>query len=150
MTEQPRNWDKELADIDRAMAKQPGSPAGIPVAGGPPPRRRFVALAWFWAVLAIVLAVALLVWPYDKSCGLRLIFFLGAALLAGLMGVLGAFAGWSHRQGLALVLSLLVILWAGLMAAREILPRAGYAKAAREWTCPPPPPVPNPAPSPAQ
>jgi hypothetical protein len=66
------------------------------------------------------------------------------------MGVLGAFAGWSHRQGLALVLSLLVILWAGLMAAREILPRAGYAKAAREWTCPPPPPVPNPAPSPAQ
>jgi hypothetical protein len=149
MTEQPRNWDKELADVDRAIAKQQGPPAVPPAAGTPPPGRRFVALAWFWAVLAIVLAVALIAWPYDKSCGLRLIFFLGAALVALVMGVLGAITSWRHRQGVPLFLSLLVVLWAGVMGAREILPRAGYAKQALEWTCPQTPPVANPAPVPS-
>jgi hypothetical protein len=153
MTEQPRDWDKELANIDRAMAKQtPPVRSGpeVPVPT-PAPQRRFVALAWFWALVATVLAVALLVWPYDKACGIRLIFFLGAAVLALVLGVVGAFASWAHRQGLAMLLSLLVILWAGVMAAREILPRAGYAKRAMEWTCPAPAPAPTPAPqSPAQ
>jgi hypothetical protein len=148
MTEQPRDWDKELANIDRAIAKQSGPPTGVPT-GAPtptPPRRRFVALAWFWTAVATILAVALVLWPYDKSCGIRLIFFLGAAVLAVVMGVLGAFTSWAHRQGLAMLLSLLVILWAGVMAAREILPRAGYAKQALEWTCPPAPPAAAPAP----
>ena len=153
MTEQPRDWDKELANIDRAIAKQP-SPGGAPVAVATPgPRRRFVALTWFWTAIATILAVALVLWPYDKSCGIRLIFFLGAAVLAVVLGALGAFSSWAHRQGLAMVLSLLVILWAGVMAAREILPRAGYAKRALEWTCPSAPPAPVPAPvpqSPAQ
>lgn len=153
MTEPPRDWDKELANIDKAMAKQPATAAaGTPVAAGPAaPLRRFAALAWFWAVVAIVLAVALLVWPYDRSCGIRLIFFLGAAVLALVLGVLGAFSSWAHRQGLAMLLSLLVIVWAGVMAAREVLPRAGYAKQALEWTCPSTPPPAAPAPqSPVQ
>ena len=152
MTEQPRDWDKELANIDRAIGKQPAAPVTPPVATTPSvPQRRFVALAWFWTIVAIVLAVALLVWPYDRSCGIRLIFFLGAALLALVMGVLGAFSSWANRQGLAMLLSLLVMIWASVMAAREILPRAGYAKQAMEWTCPSAPPLPAPAPqSPAQ
>jgi hypothetical protein len=149
MTEQPpRDWDKELAEIDRTIAKQP-PPVSTPIAGTPAPQRRFVALAWFWALLSILLAVALLVWPYDKSCGLRLIFFLGASVLALLAGILGAFTSWAHRQGTALLLSLIVILWAGIMATREILPRVGYAREALQWTCPPPPPpAPNPTPQP--
>jgi hypothetical protein len=152
MTEQPRDWDKELAHIDRAIAKQSSPPAATPVGvPAPVPRRRFVALAWFWTLVAAVLAIALILWPYDKSCGIRLIFFLGAAVLALVMGVLGAFTSWAHRQGLAMVLSLLVILWAGVMAAREILPRAGYAKRALDWTCPAAPPPASPAPqAPAQ
>jgi hypothetical protein len=154
MTEQPRDWDKELANIDRAIEKQsPPARAGgaVPVPTPTPPSRRFVALAWFWALVATVLAVALVLWPYDKTCGIRLIFFLGAAVLALVLGVLGAFTSWVHRQGLAMVLSILVVAWAGVMAAREILPRAGYAKQAMEWTCPTPVPAPSPAPqSPAQ
>lgn len=150
MTEQPRDWDKELANIDRAIARQPGSPAPAPKGGSPvAPQRRFVALAWFWTLLSILLAVALIVWPYDRTCGIRLIFFIGAAVLALLMGVLGAFTSWAHRQGVAMLLSLLVILWAGIMVAREILPRAGYAKDALEWTCPPAPPVQNPTTQPS-
>jgi hypothetical protein len=151
MTEQPRDWDRELANVDRAIAKQP--PAGTPPThgGGPPPPvgRRFVALTWFWTGLAILLAVALLVWPYDRNCGIRLIFFMGAGGLALLAGVLGALASWAHRRGLAHLLSLLAIVWSAVMVLREVLPRAGYAKEARDWTCPPPPPVPNPAPPPS-
>jgi hypothetical protein len=153
MTDQPRDWDKELANIDRAMAKQGAAPggAGTPVAVTAP-RRRLVALAWFWTVLGLVLGVALLLWPYDKNCGIRLIFFLGAALLAVIMAVLGAFASWAHRQGAAMLLSLIVIVWAGIMAAREILPRAGYARESRGWTCPAPAPAsaPTSAPTPQQ
>lgn len=145
MTEQPRDWDKELADIDRAITKQPASqpPAGSAT------RRRFVALTWFWTGLAIVLAVALAVWPYDKNCGLRLIFFLGAGGIALLAGILGALASWSHSRALAHLISLLVIVWSGVMVVREILPRVGYTRESRDWTCPPPPPVPNPAPQPS-
>jgi hypothetical protein len=153
MTEQPRNWDKELADIDKVIAKQPApAPAPAPGAGAgkpsTPARRRFVALAWFWTGLAIILAVALPLWPNDKSCGLRLVFYLGAAGIGMLMGVLGALASWSYRRGLAFVLSLVAILWAGVMATREILPRVGYAKQELHWTCPEEPPATAPAPAP--
>ena len=147
MTEPPRNWDKELAEVDRAIAKQ--QPASAPVPAGrtvPPAQRRFVALTWFWTGLAVVLAVALGVWPYDKNCGLRLIFFLGAGGIALMAGLLGALAAWANRRGLAHLISLLVIGWASVMVLREILPRAGYAKEARGWTCPPAPPAPTPAP----
>ena len=81
--------------------------------------------------------------------GRRLVFFIGAGGLALLAGVVGALNSWANRRGLAHLLSLLVIVWAGVMVVREILPRTGYTKEHRDWTCPPPPPVPNPAP-PAQ
>jgi hypothetical protein len=149
MTEQPRNWDKELADIDKVIAKQPApGPAGTPGKAATPPRRRFVALTWFWTALALVLAVALPLWPNDKSCGLRLVFYLGAAGIALLMGVLGALASWSYRRGLAHLLSLLAIVWAGIMATREILPRTGYAKQELHWSCPEESPATAPAPAP--
>ncbi|MBA3498323.1 MAG: hypothetical protein H0T86_14570 [Gemmatimonadales bacterium] len=149
MSEQPRDWDREMADIDRAMAKQGGAPvsptsppAGIPgrAAGPvapplPPARRRSVALTWFWVVLAVVLAAALPLWPYQRACGLELFFFLGAAAVTALIALLGAVASWSNRRGFAHVLSLLVVLWAGALALREVLPRVGYARASLAWMC---------------
>jgi hypothetical protein len=150
MTEEPRNWDKELGDIDRAIGRQPVQPPA-PVPGAKPltpTRRRFVALTWFWTALAIVLAVGLAIWPYDKLCGIRLIFFLFAASLALLMGVLGALASWSYRRGLAFVLSLAVIAWTAVVVAREVLPRVGYAREELSWTCPEEPPTAAPAPAP--
>ena len=96
MTEQPRDWDKELADIDRVIGKQgTPPPGGAPVAA--PARRHAVAhsanacrrrvrdragsvaMTWFWVGLAVLLAAALPLWPYEKTCGLQLFFYLGAA-----------------------------------------------------------------------
>ena len=151
MTEEPRNWDKELADIDKVIAKQPAPapvPTGTPGKPAGPSQRRFVALAWFWTTLAVLLAIALPLWPNDKSCGLSLVFYLGAAGIALLMGVLGALASWSYRRGLAHLLSLLAIAWAGVMAAREVLPRTGYARQELRWTCPKEAPAAAPTPVP--
>jgi hypothetical protein len=103
--------------------------------GAAPVRRRSVALTWFWVGLALALGTALAIWPYQRACGLQLFFYLGAAGITGLVGLLGALASWSHRRGFAHVVSLLVILWSGVVALRETLPRVGYAKTSRTWTC---------------
>jgi hypothetical protein len=158
MSDQPRDWDRELADIDRVMAKQGGAPAGggtpapaprgsLP-AGPAPIRRRSVAVTWFWVALAVALGVALLIWPYQYACGLQLFFFLGAAGVTLIAGVLGALNSWAHRRGFAHLLSLLVMLWAGIVAVRETLPRVGYAKTARTWTCEATPAAPAPSAAP--
>jgi hypothetical protein len=149
MTEQPRDWDREMADIDKAIAKQQPATGGPVRPGSPPvtPQKRFIALTWFWTGIAVLLAVALVLWPFDRNCGIRLIFFIGAGGLALLAGVVGSWNGWASRSGLAHFLSLLVIVFAGVMLMREILPRTGYSKEARDWTCPQRPPVPNPAPA---
>ncbi len=153
MTEQPRDWDKELADIDRVIEKQGATaPRGAPPAppsGGttsPAPRtpalrepavaRGSVAMTWFWMALAVLLAAALPLWPYGKGCGLELFFYLGAAALALLAGAAGAINSWRSRRGLAHVISLLVVVFAGVMAAREVLPRIGYAARSETWFCP--------------
>jgi hypothetical protein len=160
MTERPRDWDKELSDIDRVIEKRgptapQGAPPALPPAGttSPAPRapapaeaalaRGSVAMTWFWMALAVLLAAALPLWPYGKGCGLQLFFYLGAAGLALLAGAAGAINSWRSRRGLAHVISLLVVVFAGVMAAREVLPRIGYAAEAETWLCPS---VPEPAP----
>ncbi len=128
-----------------------GAGDGVPIApSAHPVRKRSVALTWFWVALAVALGVALAVWPYQRACGLQLSFFLGAAAVTGIIALLGALASWSHRRGFAHVLSLLVILWAGFVAVREVLPRVGYARVSRTWMCEAAPPVTAPAaPAPA-
>ena len=158
MSEQPRDWNRELADIDRVIAKQgsapqggaplpapaPGSRAQVPGVAAPV-RRRSVALTWFWVLLALALAAALALWPYQRSCGLQLIFFLGAAGVTALIALLGALASWAHRRGFAHVVSLLVIVWVAAIALREVLPRVGYAKTNLPWMCGAAPAGPPPA-----
>jgi hypothetical protein len=142
MNQPPRDWDKELADIDRAIEKQePAGPAARPLPAGSAPAapvpvaKRSVALTWFWTALALALAIALPLWPYERACGLRLAFFLGATAITLLAGFLGALASWANRRGFAHVLSLVVLAWALAVAASEVLPRIGYAREASTWLC---------------
>jgi hypothetical protein len=74
-------------------------------------------------------------WPYQRTCGLQTIFFLGATGITAIVGGLAAVSSWANRRGLAHLLSLLVIAWAAAVAASEVLPRVGYAREARTWTC---------------
>jgi hypothetical protein len=48
-----------------------------------------------------------------------------AALMAA--GLWSGVWTWRHRSGKAHLLSLLIILWGGTLAALEVLPRLGYA-----------------------
>lgn len=160
--DQPRDWDRELAAIDKVMEQQrpgspppptalpPGSVGRVPVATpAPGPGRGSVVRTWFWTVLALALGIGLAVWPYPKACGLQLFFFLGAAAVTVIAGVVGALASWAHRRGVAHLICLLVVLWAGVVGASEALPRSGYARESRPWLCPAQPAAPAPGTAPA-
>jgi hypothetical protein len=156
MNQPPRDWDKELADIDRAIEKQgPAAPVTRSLPAGTTPAtpgtvaKRSVALTWFWTGLALALAVALPLWPYERGCGLRLAFFLGATAITLLAGFLGALASWANRRGFAHLLSLVVLVWGLVVAASEVLPRVGYSREARTWLCAESGPAPSSAPAPA-
>jgi hypothetical protein len=157
----PRDWDRELAAIDKVIDQQragapppptalpPGSIPRAPAATpGPTPGRGSVARTWFWTVLALALGIGLAVWPYPKACGLQLFFFLGATAVTIVAGLVGALASWAHRRGVAHLLCLLVLLWAGVVVASEALPRSGYARESRRWLCPAAP-APGTAPAPS-
>ncbi len=161
--DQPRDWDRELAAIDKVIDKQkagspppptalpPGTVQRVPPVTPPPAAGRgSVARTWFWTVLALALGIGLAVWPYPKACGLQLFFFLGATTVTVVAGVVGALASWAHRRGVAHLLCLLVLLWAGVVGASEALPRSGYARESRPWLCPAEPAAPAPrAPAPS-
>jgi len=149
MSDQPRDWDRELAAIDKVIARQPaggavgaggglqpaagggGVPGGRAVGGG-----RWGTLAtWLRVLLGLGLAVAITQWPYPSACGLNLFVYLGAIATVAVAGLWSAVSSWRRRLGLAHLISLLVLGWGLVLAAREILPRTGYAREVRAWTC---------------
>ena len=147
MPEQPRNWDKELADIDKVIAKSPapaaagrGSPPAVQGGGGrmaaPVSGGRFpVFTTWLRVGLGLLLAVAITQWPYHNACGFNLAVYLGAIATVVEAGAWSSITSWQRRLGFAHFLSLLVLLWGLVLTAREVLPRVGYARHARTWSC---------------
>jgi hypothetical protein len=157
--DKPRDWDKELAEVDRLLAKLPhadptlgrgakGPPPKSPGAGAPghaavlgpavsSPRDRLGV--WVRVGLALLLGLAMTQWPYSHACGLRLGFYLvgvGAVIAGAVWGALGS---WRHRMGPAHGLSIGVLVWGLALLAGEVLPRTGYARTAAAWFCPEPP-----------
>ena len=149
MSQPPRDWDKELAKIDRAMAGMPATPpapagapaprsAAAPAARAAPPATvggRARAATWFRVLLTVALAVGLPLWPYAHACGSGLWLYLAAVSVTGLSAVWAAFSAWRRRQGFAHLLALLALGWVAVLGAREVLPRTGYAKTVAAWTC---------------
>ncbi|MEO8634218.1 MAG: hypothetical protein ABI587_02970 [Gemmatimonadales bacterium] len=147
MSDQPRNWDKEMADIDRLMANPSAQPPvksgglAAPVArGGTFPvatgGRMTTFTTWLRVLLGVGLAVGMTQWPYPTACGFNLAVYLGAISTVVVAGLWSSVTSWQRRLGLAHVLSMLVLLWGLVLSAREILPRIGYARHARVWNCP--------------
>ncbi|MHB1222659.1 MAG: hypothetical protein ACYC2G_01225 [Gemmatimonadaceae bacterium] len=160
-----RDWEKELAAIDRQIASVPdtppgavpdagqhagmvprstppaasagGAPLGMPVVRSPSPGRRW--MLYVRLVVALALAVGIVFWPYGTRCGLELGGYLAGVGLIAIGGLWSAVWSWRHRAGKSHVLSLLILLWALGLAAWQTLPRVGLAVPTMErpavWAC---------------
>jgi hypothetical protein len=139
-----RDWDKELADIDKVIARTPAGPGPVPATQGKaapalaaaPVGRKAALATWLRVLLGALLAVGMTQWPYSHGCGISLYLYLGAAAAVVVAGLWSSISSWRRRMGLAHSLALGVTLWGMVLLAREILPRTGYAKQALHWTCP--------------
>ncbi len=154
-----RDWDKELAKVDKQLASLsdeallgPSAVAGTGKgeAGGKPPKKGGGAVASgerpqkAWAMyarlgLSVVLGAAMVMWPYDFRCGLGLAAYLAAVAVVVTSGIWSAVWTWRHRASRAHTLSLLIVLWGLILGSIEILPRVGYAKPdirhPADWAC---------------
>jgi hypothetical protein len=151
--EKSRDWDKEMAEIDKILAAEPAGPPASPVpagkaarapaapAPGAAPARpgglgKYARLfTWVRLTLGLLLGAAMTQWPYTHGCGLPLFAYLGGVLAVLVAALWSTVSSWKTRSGFAHALSLGLFVWGGFLAAREILPRVGYAKEAAEWTC---------------
>ena len=144
-----RNWDKELAKIDKQL-ESVSDEALFPIRHievTPVQREQRVAAqketrswgALLRLALAVLLGVGILFWPYVARCGFGLAAYLGAVTAVIVSGVWSAVWTWKHRTAAAHILSLLIVVWGMLLGAQELLPRLGYAKATLEhpamWAC---------------
>ena len=149
----PRDWDKELAQIDKLIATGgAGAGAQVPAAAGgaaqPAPRaarapalpegapRRGVFFTWLRLLLGLALGVAITQWPYVRGCGLPLFGYLVAVAGVIVAGLWSAVSSWRSRSAFAHGLSIALFCWGGVLAAREVLPRIGYARTTATWFCP--------------
>ena len=117
----------------------PVQPVARPRSSGPArsatsPRWNVAAL-WGRVLLAGVLSVAMLQWPYSHACGWALLAYLGAVVAVLLAGAWVAFASWRLRNGLTHLLSLVLFFWGLVLAAEQVLPRIGYAADPAAWLC---------------
>jgi hypothetical protein len=149
--ERDRDWDKELAEVDRLLTNIPGHqpppapirPAGgYPAPGGPDHRApraisaREWAGTWIRVGLGLLIGIGMTQWPYTHGCGLKLWFYLigVAAVLAA--GVWSSISSWRRHLRWAHLLSQGLVIWGLILAAREILPRVHYARDVATWLCP--------------
>ena len=130
------DWDKEMKKIDKqlesisddALVSTSGKKAPVETARAPEVQRTTSTFGVFARLmLAVVLGLAMLFWPYSARCGPGLFAYLFASAMVGVGGVWSAIWTWRHRSSQAHVLSLLLVVWGLLLAGLEILPRIDYA-----------------------
>ena len=147
-----KDWDSELKKIDR-MLEGASDEALLPAKSAKTPQARAEAVekqrttstlaVMARLVLASALGVGMLFWPYDAKCGVGLAGYLAATTVVIAAGVWSSIWTWRHRSSRGHILSLLLVLWGGVLAAIEVLPRSGYAKqdpTRPGWSCPAPTP----------
>ena len=154
MTGPPRDWDKEMAEIDKLIAKtpvqgarEPGSqgarsaPAALPApqrTAAPPAVRggREALFTWVKVLLGVGVATAVgFAWPYAHVCGVPLYGYLAAAGGVVLVGLWGVVASWRSRMTLAHTLALLATLAGAALVGKVVLDRSSYPKVPSTWRC---------------
>jgi hypothetical protein len=142
------DWDKEMKKIDKqlesisddALISTSGAKAPAEKARVAEVQRTTTTFGVFARlVLAVILGLAMLFWPYSVRCGPGLFAYLFASTMVGVAGVWSAVWTWRHRAAQAHVLSLLLVIWGLVLAGLEILPRTGYAAPTTQhpatWMC---------------
>lgn len=147
--EKERDWDKEMAEVDRLLNKLPyaeptlGRSAERTVkkpavsggaAGGAVPSHGDWLGTWAKVALGVLIGVGVTpgVWPYARSCGMPFIFYLvglGTVVAAGLWA---SVSSWRRRLAVAHVIAQVLIVWGVLLLTREIVPRLGPNAS---WQC---------------
>ncbi len=146
MGDQPRDWDKEMAKIDRLIEAKGAPPPTPPAKRDPAPQPAAVAAppatsrahrlgAWGRVLLGVLLGAAVTQWPNAHACGTALGLYLGAVVVVLLAGGWGAVTAWRRRLVAPHVAALGLIGWGLALAAAEILPRIGYAAETATWLC---------------
>jgi hypothetical protein len=139
-----RDWDKELAKIDKQMESLadaqlfPQKPDARPSEIKRVEEQRAFTSSWpaiLRLTLSVVLGVGILFWPYGTRCGFGLAGYLVAVTAVLGSGIWSALWTWRHRTGRAHTLSILLIVWGLVLGATEVLPRIGYAKQSLPWSC---------------
>jgi hypothetical protein len=156
--EKERDWDKEMAEVDRLLKKLPnadptlgrGAGAGYqptarqpslstvtPRGGVAPPSGGGRLGTWAKVALGVLVGIGVApgIWPYSHGCGLRLIFYLLGATTVVATGLWASLSSWKRRLGAAHVIALALIIWGVLLLTGEILPRVG-ANPTAIWLCP--------------
>jgi len=154
-----RDWDREMREVDRLLAKLPEADPtlgrGVPtVPVSPRPavggvgghgtletgaaRGRAWITTWMRVGLGLALGIGMLVWPYSHACGLKLVFYLIGATGVTIAGVWSALTSWKRRLGIAHTLSIILIIWGLGLGGRQLLPRL-YGKTPVPFFCPEPP-----------
>ena len=141
-----RDWDKELAKIDKQLESVSDAQLFPEKKGATPAQKAEVADARAGAsswpaiarlALSVALGVGILFWPYANRCGIGLAGYLFAVTAVAGGGLWSAVWTWRHRAGRAHALSILLLVWGLALAAIEVLPRTGYAKQSLLWSCAP-------------
>jgi hypothetical protein len=131
-----RDWDAELKKVDRVL-ESVSDEALLPTKAAETPQQKAQVVekqkstktlgVMLRLLLAVALGVGIVFWPYDTRCGMGLFGYLAATGMVSLTGLWSAVWTWRHRSARGHMLSLLLVAWGGILAAREILPRVGYA-----------------------
>jgi len=153
VAEKERDWDKEMAEVDRLLNKLPyaeptlGRSSGERTvkkpavsggaAGGTVPSRGDWLGTWAKVALGVLVGIGVTpgVWPYTHGCGLRLIFYLVGVGTVIAAGVWAGVSSWRRRLGVAHVIAQVLIVWGAILVTRELLPRVG-ARVDAMWLCP--------------
>ena len=148
---QERDWDKELAEVDRLLnqlpshreeqvAAQPSQrpqPAAARSGGGAAPEVSGGRIGtWARVGLGLLLGIGMPLWPYDHACGVKLFIYFGGVLVVVAAGVWSSLSSWKRRMGTAHVLSQLLVIWGLVLTAGVVLPRTSFAKVPATWFCP--------------
>lgn len=143
-----RNWEKELAKIDKQLESVADEQLFPKSAAKTTPERQEIAQkqsrtstlgVLMRLLLTVALGIGMIFWPYQARCGFGLLAYLFAVTVVIGAGAWSAVWAWRHRAGKAHLLSLLIMLWGGILGAQELLPRLGYAKPTLDhpdvWQC---------------